>query len=110
MEIQLHLIFEGIQFHDELNRCNRNCPILERHVNRPYRNFEKWKRESAAHSDSLGNSRKSRESPPCSSAAFPPNLSCFRFICALQEPHNSYFDRCVFSLDYLAISSFFTFW
>ena len=31
--------------------------------NRPFRNLKKGTEESAAHSDSLGNSRKSEESP-----------------------------------------------
>ena len=81
--------------------------------NRPFCNFEKGTRERAAHScNFLGNSRKYGASPPCCSAVFPPNLSCFRVvfrsICALKELHDSCLDLQAFSLDYLAICSSFS--
>ena len=46
-------------------------------INRPFRNFEKESEESAVHSDSFGNSRKSGESHPYSSPAPPCKFELF---------------------------------
>ena len=61
--------------------------------NRLFCDLERGTEESAAHSDGLGNNRKSGVSPPWARLYLLANLSNFRFIWTFQEWHDACLNR-----------------